>query len=471
MYQQTFYKGLPALLMLLIAGCTTIPNDLGRTDVDHLLEQRGLAAPAVSASDLVSPQMDETSVIRLALVNNPTLQAEYARLGFAAADVYEAGRIRNPVFSSSILFSNQPGDLNQVTFGLVASFTDMVTLPARKRFAEVEFAAFKQDVGAKVLEVVLATKSAYYDYIAAKQIAAMREKIAKAGVLSKGLAERFHDAGNMTPRNLALEQAAASEARIDALDAQAIVAEKRAALANLLGLSTADDWTTPDQLPEPFMWDEDVAALLELAQNQRLDLAAHKARVDNLAAKLGVVQWTRWLGEFGIGVESERETDGARITGPALDWEIPIFTQNRDQLLRSEAEMRIAVADYAGLLKRSENDVRLAHAALANSRARLMRYRDDLIPARIAATQRALEEQTFMLIGIFEVLAAKQQEYDAYQSYLEAVRDYWLTRTQLERSVGTVLRQPEGVKTIGIEEAKPDMPHHQHHHHDQGDPQ
>ena len=44
-----------------------------------------------------------------------------------------------------------------------------------------------------------------------------------------------------------------------------------------------------------------------------------------------------------------------------------------------------------------------------------------------------------MLIGIFELLMTKQQEYNAYQGYLEVVRDYWLARTELTRAVGNTL--------------------------------
>lgn len=44
-----------------------------------------------------------------------------------------------------------------------------------------------------------------------------------------------------------------------------------------------------------------------------------------------------------------------------------------------------------------------------------------------------------MLIGVFELLVAKQQEYDAYAGYLDAVRDYWTARTELARAVGRQL--------------------------------
>jgi cobalt-zinc-cadmium efflux system outer membrane protein len=44
-----------------------------------------------------------------------------------------------------------------------------------------------------------------------------------------------------------------------------------------------------------------------------------------------------------------------------------------------------------------------------------------------------------MLIGVFDLIRAKTEEYDAWQSYLEAVRDYWLARVDLMQVVGARL--------------------------------
>ena len=44
-----------------------------------------------------------------------------------------------------------------------------------------------------------------------------------------------------------------------------------------------------------------------------------------------------------------------------------------------------------------------------------------------------------MLIGAFELLLSRQQEFDAYEAYLDAVRDYWLARNELGRAIGTAL--------------------------------
>ncbi|MFT5453146.1 MAG: cobalt-zinc-cadmium efflux system outer membrane protein, partial [Enterobacterales bacterium] len=388
---------------------------------------------------LLAEPLTSDSVIRIALTNNPQLRAIYANLGIAAADVYEAGRIRNPIFSFTSLDTNVSGELNQITYGLIASFTDLITLSSRKRFAEGEFAVMKQTIGAEIINITAETEAAFYEFVAAKQVSALRAQIAKAGELSAQLAKRYFDAGNLTPRDFALEYAAASESKLASLEAKAQAYGKRADLATLLGLSVGDNWDAPAQLPVPLVHEDDVNSLIQLAQQSRLDLAAARKRTDLLADRLGVTNWTRWLGELDVGIEHERDTDGADLTGPTLEWEVPIFTQNHDRQLRASAELQIAIAEVQRLTIDVENSVRLAHAETLNTKARVHEYRDSLIPARIEVVNRAQEEEAFMLIGIFELLETKQDEYDAYQSYLEIVRDYWLARTELARAVGNTL--------------------------------
>jgi outer membrane protein, heavy metal efflux system len=49
------------------------------------------------------------------------------------------------------------------------------------------------------------------------------------------------------------------------------------------------------------------------------------------------------------------------------------------------------------------------------------------------------ERGNAMLEGPFELIRARQREYDVDQAYLEAVRDYWLARVELSRQVGAQL--------------------------------
>ncbi len=452
---------LSTIFLLYITGCTSVPEDLGRGDVDVMISERGLPVEAeltetskANFDSLISKPLNAEAAIRIALINNPQLKATYAKLGFAAADVYEAGRIRNPIFLFATLDSNVSGESNQTQYGLITSFTDLITLPARKRLAAAEFAAMKQSVGAEVLNISANTETAFYHFVAAKQVAALRAQIAKAGSHSLELAKRYYDAGNLSPREFALEHAAASELQLASLEAEAEAYGKRVELASLLGLSTADAWDSPAQLPVPLDKEDDINQLITLAQQSRLDLAAAYARTDIIADRLGVTNWTRWLSELNVGIEHERESDGAQLTGPIIEWELPIFTQGRDSLLRRDAELHIAMADVERLTIEVENGVRLAYAATQNTKARVDEYREKLIPARIEVVNRAQEEENFMLIGIFELLETKQQEYDAYQGYLEVVRDYWLARTQLARAVGNTLPSSAhvGKEQLDVEE-------------------
>ena len=433
----------PGIIIALVSGCGGLPTDLGRGDVDTLLTERGLIVdrgdPSTLIMSLTAIPLTPDSCVRIALVNSPRLRSAYASLGLAVADVYAASRIRNPMFSASLLNSDVAGERDQFTLGLVTSVADLITLRARKRLSTAEFAVIEQSVGAEVFSVAAEAEIAYYNYVAAKQAAALKAQIAKATELSASLAQRYHIAGNISAGELALERAAASEARLGFLEGQAQAYEARTELATVLGFSVGDTWDAPAQLHLPVSSEEPVNNLIETAMKSRLDLASVRARADLLADKLGVVNWTRWLGDLELGIESERETDGARLTGPVANWELPIFNQHKDEMLRANADLQIAIADVQRISVDVDNSVRLSYVAMNNARERVDEYRNQLIPQRIEAVTRAQERVNFMLAGVFELIAIKQREYDAYQGYLEAIRDYWIARTRLGLAVGTVL--------------------------------
>ena len=85
------------------------------------------------------------------------------------------------------------------------------------------------------------------------------------------------------------------------------------------------------------------------------------------------------------------------------------------------------------------NDVRVALDRWSTAALVVEEYGRTLVHAQQAIVAQQQLRQIFMLIGQFELLLAKQQEYDAWQAYLEAIRDYWIARTDLERAIGSAL--------------------------------
>lgn len=471
----------PAILsaMVLLSGCATVPADRGLQDVQSLVTARGGPNAAVPTSgedglqaaalveNLLGNTLTAEDAVRITLVRNPRLRDVYARLGIASAEVLQAGRLSNPTFSVAALKPNVAGEATQLTLGLAQDFADLIMLPSRKRLAEGEFERVKAQVGGEIIALAAEVESAYYTLIGAQQLAAMRRSVARSAAASAELAQRFFDAGNITDLALSTERAAAAQAELELLSADAQVTAARTALNALMGLPASETrWGVPDRLPLPVDEEDDSARLQQLAVTNRLDLAAARKEVELLQASLDVTKSYRWLGAVQVGVERERGTDGAKITGPTLALQLPLFHQNQGGILRALAELERAQAELKALEIATSNAVALTSAKVRAARTAVELYRAKLVPLRERIVQRTQERVNYMFVGVFDLIRAKQEEYEAYRGYLEAVRGYWLARVELARAVGTQLpssTKPSG-ETIGPEVVpqEPPMEHMNH---------
>lgn len=462
------------VVALTLSGCASLPRERGYAQTGDLVEARVGIAPRWSPDtpalkpEIPSAPLDADGAIRLAFLYNPRIREHYARLGLGRAELEEARRISNPAFGYSRLRSS--GGLgSQITRSVSVGFTDLLLLPARKRFASSELDRLQKEIAAELLTLATDVEVAWYEAVGARQVASMRDVVAQAGERSADLAQRFFDAGNITRLQLEQELAAASQARIAAVRAGADSLRTRSALADLIGLPSDARWTVQDQLaaPPPTVYTAD--ALVPLALDQRLDLAAARQAVVLREDALGVTRRWRWLGSVDVGYERESEVDGGVLRGPSLTLELPLFNQGQGAITRAQAELVDARAQLDRIALSVHNDARLGIAHLAVAHDIVERYRTALIPRREAIVARTQERVNFMLQGIFELIAARQQEYDVYQEYLEAVRDYWTARAQLRRVVGgrlpddaTTLEPTIGVESMLPKAEAPAMDHSMH---------
>ncbi len=477
-----------------LGGCASAPPRADDADINALLAERGgpeLAWSAVAQPDAerqaveqwLSEPMTADSAVRVAMLRSPRLQQEYARLGLARAEVLEAVDVSNPTLSLSRQ-SLDPGDGNNRLVGITLPLADLLVLPVRRRLAAEEFDRATLEIAAAVLGVAADVEAAWYRYVGARQVADLRAAVADGGDAAAELAQRFYDAGNISELQLKQEQAAASEARIAAGRARAEAGRARMTLNTMVGLSGDEaDWATSDRLPLPVATEDDPDALAALARSSSLELMAARQQSLILADALGITRRLRWLGGSEIGYERENEAEGSRLRGPTLDLELPIFNQGQAKVARAEAlwaeaQARVAIAELGvdGAIRLGAQEVRELAKVVAI-------HRELLIPQREKVVERSQQEQNFMLIGVFELIQAKVQEYDAYQGYLEAVRDYWLARVELMRAVGQrlpsdtqadartpsvqdILGPPAGDAMPGMDHSGHDMPEMDHSKHD-----
>lgn len=446
-------------LLSVLAGCASLAPRPSDEDIRPLLEARGgPALPSSGAADSVPGWLAEPLTLeratRIALVRSPQLQLTYAELGLERAEVLAAVQIGNPVLSIG-REKVSPGDGTVRLAGLSLPLGDLIAAPLKAPLAEGEYERARLRLAQAVLDLAFDVEAAWHRAAAAEQVAGMREAVSEGAQASAELAERFHRAGNISQLQLRQEQAFASQAGIAAAQARAAAIRERLALNTLLGLSGKDShWTAAEPLRLPVAAEDDTEALVELGLRDNLGLQAARLRADTQLKAAGFTKGLWWLQGADLGFEREREADGSRKRGPSLGLELPLFNQGQAERAEAQALLDKARAQLALAELQVREGVRARAQAVAELREVVDIHRRALVPQREDIVARQQERQNFMLIGVFELVQAKLAEYDAYQGYIEALRDYWLARVELGRAVGQRLPSADatGEAAPGLEQ-------------------
>ena len=67
-------------------------------------------------------------------------------------------------------------------------------------------------------------------------------------------------------------------------------------------------------------------------------------------------------------------------------------------------------------------------------------YQEEFLPIQRRILNDSLAQYNAMQISDFQLFATKGEEERTEREYVEAVRDYWITRTELEEAVGGNLK-------------------------------
>jgi cobalt-zinc-cadmium efflux system outer membrane protein len=436
-------------MLILVSGCVQVPRKGGFDQVQGSVADRIDVRPnwvqgadeskqAQEAVDkLLKDKLTASSVIQIALLNNASLQSHYEDLGISQAELVEAGLLKNPTVFGRIRFpTNAPGSTN-LEFGLFQGFLDVLMLPARKKIASLQFEQIQAEVAQKILDLSAEAEHAYFDVVGAANIRQLRFRVAEAAQASYEFAVRLHSAGNVSALNLSLERSHLEEARVLLAESENKLQASREKLTKSMGLwGERISWKVPDQLPDIPANEIVIDQVESLAIMNRLDLKAARKKVDVQAQALGTKVAWRWVGDAEIGVSAERDSDRHWVVGPELTLELPIFDLRQPKISHAEAQLRKDVNELTALAVEIRSDVRALRDKLIMQRYLVDHYKRVVIPLKERIVALTLQEYNYMLVGAFDLLLAKQQEYATYAKYLEAVRDYWILRAELGRAVG-----------------------------------
>lgn len=383
------------------------------------------------------------SCVTIALLNNRGLQVEFEDIGISQAELSEASRLKNPQFEGMWRLPTHGPNVVNAEYALAQEFLDLLTLPARKEIAARNLEATKLRIAHQVLSLAAEVQRAFYNVQAGEQLTNRLSLVVEVIEAGADLAKRQHDAGNINELELQNQQAAYTQSRLDLARAQVQLRADRERLNRRLGLwGKQTAWQIEGALPPLPEKELPLDNVEALAVSQRLDLAAARGEVINVQSALRLKKSVRWLPGASVGVNAEHDLDHSWVIGPTLSFEVPVFNQGQPELARLAAAHRRAMRNLEALAVNIRSEVRETRDALIAARDVVEYHHRILLPQRQRILRETLLQYNAMQKSTYELLLAKEREQQEEQSAIEALRDYWIARAELERAVGGRLVAP-----------------------------
>ncbi len=381
--------------------------------------------------------LTEEDSVAIALWNNAQFQADLVGLGFARADLIDAGMLRNPVFS--LLFPLGPKQL-EATLSLPIDF--FWQRPKRVEAAKLDAEQVADSLIQHGLNLIRDVKIAYVELESARE----RAKIAaEEAVLRQEIADiaterlRVGDISGLEEIAFQLDAAQLQDASIR-FSWDAKLAEER--LKTLLGLGLEN--MTLQLVPM-------VAATEFLQQPSDLLAAAFAARPDLRAAEIAIevagqrVGWERSkIFNLTAILDANGEGKEGFEMGPGIQFELPLLNQNNGKISRAQAELLQAGRQYMALKHRIAQEVTEARINYIAAKEALDILHMDVLPSAVVAVKNATEAYSIGEISYLELLDFNRQLLSSRVREAEARTDKRRAEVNLFYSLG--FKPPESSK-------------------------
>ncbi|WP_175873097.1 TolC family protein [Burkholderia sp. BCC0397] len=444
--------GAGVAIMVFLAGCTTFSKDGGFGTVSSTATERlgkdavivktdaDRDAVAKRTQELLTKPLSMDDAVQVALLNNRGLQASYAELGLSEADLVQAGRLPNPGFTFSRTRAGN-GDLS-IGRTFSANVLSILTLPFAAHIEGRRFEQTKLETADAMLKLAAEARRAYVNAVAAEQAAKYADQVKDSADAGAELASRMRQAGNFSKLDYAREQAFYADSIAQAAKARQQAVSAREKLTRTMGVwGTGTQYTLPERLPDLPKERPELKDLEQFAMQNRLDIQAAKLQTQGVASSLGLSKATRFINAIDVGYQNNYETDKGHEHGYEISIEIPLFDFGSAKVARAEATYMRSANRLAQTAIDARSEVRESYSTYVSSYDVAKHYRDEVVPIRKTISDELLLRYNGMLASVFELLADSREQVGAVNSYIDALKDYWLAETDLQQALGGRLPQ------------------------------
>jgi len=303
-----------AALLWGLYGCAGFSADGGFTSVaaaTHSRLDKQVAWPrtadeaaksAAEVAQLLSHPLNADDAVQVALLNNRALRASFDELQISEADLVQSGRLANPRFDLTHAGAKGQYDIVEtLSFNVLSLLTLAYAHDIEaKRFAQAQSAVFLD-----VAQLAAATRTAYFEAVAAHQSLLYMQQVSAAAETGSILAQRMLTAGNWNRIDQGRQQIFSTDAARDLTRAQLAAAAARENLLRLMGLSGDSDYThgltLVPALPDLPTGIEDQPDIERTVLQNRVDLQLMRQNIDALARRLKLTEVTRVVNVLDAG--------------------------------------------------------------------------------------------------------------------------------------------------------------------------
>ena len=173
------------LVAVLLAGCAQVRP---KADYERARKWVAESTGGVAVYDPEAPLLNDKGIdaflndgltleeaIRIALLNNRRLHAEFMSIGVAKADWVQAGLLANPTIGFSVQYP-EGGGVSNLQASIAQNIVDLWQIPKRKQVAQADLDATVLRIAYAATLLVAQTKEAYLKAVAADESLRLAEE-------------------------------------------------------------------------------------------------------------------------------------------------------------------------------------------------------------------------------------------------------------------------------------------------------
>ena len=374
--------------------------------------------------------------VRLALINNPGVQARFEEIGVGKAELVQARLPRNPSLAALFgfpLFSGGP--LASLAAQAMVSISDLAEIKDRTAKAQAELTREVLTVGRDAMLAARDAKLAWLELAYAKRSVALASDVASHAKKLTAASKQYRSFGLTDEGRMAALEASSAKALLEVAELKARAAVAKARLARLIGVIGAADFDISGQVPNKSLPLPDSAQAQQyaLANNLKVQAASFLVAAARSGAELEKV---RWLKDFEVGAGYDYDIEGNRTLGPGASLKLPLFDQNQAQ--RAKAVYRLRQAERLQQEAKAEAREEVLHALEDAALARQLAdgLASGVIPPSERAAAWAGKYAQAMQLSDLTALEAKLELLHARLRHNQALMQEQTALVRLEYALG-----------------------------------